>query len=507
MEGLSLFFTELVKLITFTNILLFIGSSLLGIAIGALPGLTATMGVALLTSITYGMSIDKAIIILLGLYVGAIYGGSVTAVLIGIPGTGSAAATVLDGHPLAKKGEGGIALSLATVASVIGTVFGIILLAIATPFLQSIALQFTSGEYFLLALFGVMICGSLSCSGEVLKGWIGGILGLIISLIGIDNLSGFSRYTFGNTNLLTGVNFLPAMIGLFGVHNILLALQKTKQDKPVAECNFKQKGISIFKMLRKYIVCILRSGAIGTFVGAIPGVGEDIAAWVSYDVAKKSSKESDKFGTGVYEGVVAPETANNAAIGGAMIPLLTLAVPGSAGTAILMGAFQLHGVRPGPMLATENPTFLYFICATLLLATVFMRINGLFACRFAPFILRVPVNILMPAVFVLSCIGSYAIMISKFDIYVMLIFGLLGYACVKFNIPVAPIVLGIILGRMGEDNLRRTMKANQGSVKILFQRPICIVLLILILITILLQAGFFRKIRMLIRKKRGCANT
>jgi putative tricarboxylic transport membrane protein len=403
------------------------------------------MGIALLTGITYGMEFSRALIVLMGIYVGGIYGGSISAVLIGIPGTGSAAATVLDGHPLAKQGHATRALGAATIASFIGTVFGMICLAGFTPLLEKLALKFTSPEFALLAIFGVTICGSLTAGGgPALKGWIGGLAGLIFSTVGYETMYAYPRFSYGNVNLMGGIAFVPAMIGLFGIPSVLNELSVTDVQKIVKIST--EKGITILEIISKNLGLILRSGLIGVGVGAIPGVGEDVAAWLAYDVAKKSSKEPEKFGKGSYEGVLAPETANNAAIGGAIIPLLSLAIPGSAPTAVLLGALMLHGVRPGPMLSIENPTFLAHMSAVLLLAAIFMRVCAIPACRFAPKILKTPTHILMPIVGVLSCIGAYALTINVFDLYVMFFFGLIGYACEKMQYPTAPIVLGIILG-------------------------------------------------------------
>ena len=492
MDSLLILCQNIVSLITIENIFLFLSCSIAGIVFGCLPGLTASIGIALLTGLTYGLETKTALIMLLSIYVGAIYGGSISAVLVGIPGTGSASATVLDGHPLALRGEGGKALSLATVASFFGTLFGILCLAVLTPLLLKVALSFTSVEYTLLAIFGITICGALTSAGKPIKGWISGFLGLFISAIGFDAIYSYPRFTFGNTDLLGGVNFVPAMIGLFGVPAVLIALMGSRLQSGV-KTSAKQNKNGILNVLRKHWKLIMRSGAIGAFIGSIPGVGEDVAAWLSYDVAKKSSKKPEEFGNGSYEGLIAAETANNACIGGAMIPLLSLSVPGSGPCAVLLGALTLHGIRTGPMLVKTNPNFILEISAILIVAAFFMRFGGLLVANFAPKILAVPTFVLMPIIASLCVIGSYAIYVARIDIYVMFFIGLLGFALDRLKYPAAPAVLGIILGGILDSNMRRALIASQGSLIEFVTRPIALLVLFLIIISILMQLPFLHK--------------
>ncbi len=490
-------FQEFVALLTPVNLLVVSFSTVLGMLIGCLPGLTATMGIALLTGITYGMSQDVAILMLMGIYVGAMFGGSIASILIGIPGTGSAAATVMDGHPLAKKGQGGTALTLALLGSFIGTLFGMLLLSVCTPFLQKISLKFTSAEIALLAFFGVTICGSLTGpGGSPMKGLIGGVFGLLVSCIGMETMYGYARYTFGNSQLLGGIAFVPAMIGLFGIPSVLGELSSLKDNKLNSAIHYskdKQDKIGIVKLIRKHLFGILRAGAIGTGIGCIPGVGEDVAAWMAYDTAKKSSKHPEEFGRGAYDGVLAAETANNSCVGGALIPLLCLAIPGSAPTAVLLGALRLHGIRPGPMLTFEFPNFIAYMSAVLLLCSLMMRIFGYLACKVAPKVLKIPAYILMPIVAVLSIIGSYALNIRTFDLVVMFVFGILGYFLNRQDYPAAPIILGLILGPMLDENFRRTLQTSGGSMTPFFTRPIALIIFILILWSILGQLPGFKK--------------
>ena len=424
MHSLIAMFQSLVGLATPLNLLLLLVSTCGGILIGALPGLSATMGIALLAGLTYTMNQDMALIVLLGIYVGGIYGGSISATLIGIPGTGSAAATTLDGYPLAKRGLGREALSTVTVASFIGTLIGMVFLAFLTPALQDLSLMFASHEYALLAIFGVTICGTLTTEGSPLKGWIAGFFGLALSCVGYEQLFSVPRFTFNNVALYSGIAFVPAMIGLFGLPNIFDNLSKNTSADSVDVSSEKKMDIGVIGMVRNNLSNIIRSGILGTSIGAIPGVGEDVAAWLSYDTAKRSSKHPEEFGKGSFEGIIASETANNAAIGGALIPMLSLAIPGSPPSAVLLGALQLHGIRPGPMLTFDQPDFIPYMAALMLLASFMMRFSGWGICQIAPKILRVPFFILMPVVGVLSIIGAYALNVNMFDLTIMFIFGI-----------------------------------------------------------------------------------
>jgi putative tricarboxylic transport membrane protein len=499
MQSLLTLGQNILALLTLQNILLFIACSLAGIIFGCLPGLTASIGIALLTGFTYGADTDTAMVMLMSIYVGAIYGGSISAVLIGIPGTGSAAATVLDGHVLARRGEAGKALSLATVASFIGTLFGMLCLALLTPLLLKLSLNFTSVEFTLLAIFGITICGSLTSAGEPVKGWISGFIGLFISAVGFDSIFSYPRFTYGSVPLLGGINFVPAMIGLFGLPAVFISLSGGKaSDVP---SGVEKRSGSVGTLLKKHVGLILKSGLIGSFVGTIPGVGEDVAAWLSYDTAKRSSKHPEEFGKGSYEGVIAAETANNACIGGAMIPLLSLGVPGSGPCAVLLGALTLHGIRTGPMLETANPGFILKISAIIILAALFMRFGGLLISRIAPKLLSVPSFILMPIVGVLCVVGSYAIYVTKFDIYSMFFMGLLGYVFDRLKVPSAPAVLGVILGSLLDSNLRRSLMAANGSLVNFFTRPIALILLVLIFFSVFSQTGVYRRFLGKFRRK------
>jgi len=469
-------------------------STILGIIIGALPGLSATMGIALLTGLTYKFPVVYTFAILMGVYVGAIYGGSISAILLNIPGTASAAATALEGHPLAKQGKAESAIKVTRAASIIGTFIGVLALTLITPPLTKVALMFTSAEYFMLALFGVLICGSIVSSDLPLKGWIGGLIGLLVAMIGMDKLQGASRFDFGNTNLMSGVSLVPAMIGFYAIPEVIKAFAKSDDDVEVGKAENKVKEkVRVWPLLVKNIRVIIQSALIGIGVGALPGVGEDVAAWVAYDTAKKTSKHPEKYGTGCYEGAIAPEVGNNAAIGGALIPMLTLAVPGSPPAAVLLGALMIHNIRPGPMLMRDNPTFIYYIAGLLFIAVFILWIAGLILAKPMSMILKVNKVYLMPIVAALSIIGAYAINNRAFDIIIALVFGVLGYFLDKMKYSAAPIVLGIILGNMIDENFRRALMVSSGSYSIFVTRPISLIFLAIIIFTIVRQIIKSRK--------------
>jgi putative tricarboxylic transport membrane protein len=487
------FFGEVAALITPLTLLVLFAATTLGILVGALPGLTATMGIALLTGITYGLDTRMALVVLMGIYVGAIYGGTFPAIMLNIPGTASAAATTLDGHPLALRGEGAQAKGFATVGSFVGAIFGLLILMTLAPFISQFGLRFTSVEYTLLALFGILICGSLTSQDLPLKGWIAGMLGILLSTVGVDPLHGYGRFTFGTAALLTGIAFVPAMIGVFGIPQIIQAMKPAAEDRQV----ITESGriLPRWSAFRKMLPLCLRSGAIGTAVGAIPGVGEDIASWSAYDLARRTSRHPEKFGQGSYEGLVAAETGNNSAIGGALIPLLTLAVPGSPPTAVLLGALWLHGVRPGPLLATEAPEFIHQIGAILLLAGVAMAICGLLLTRVVARILTVPREIFMPIIAVLCVMGAYALNFNRLDVWVMLGIGLIFYLLTEMRYPAAPLVLGLILGPILDENFRRALAVHDGSLLPFVTRPIAVVFLAAIGLTILSQTPLWKRLR------------
>ncbi|NLJ45608.1 MAG: tripartite tricarboxylate transporter permease, partial [Treponema sp.] len=441
-EGLKLFGQAIVTTFTFRALFDALWATQLGIIIGMLPGLTATMGVALLTTLTFNMAPNNAILILICMYIGAIYGGSRSAILLNIPGTPANAATTVDGYPLALQGKAGKAIGIATTGSFLGSVIGMIAMAIFTPLIGSFALRFQSFEFVWFSIFGIIICGNLTAPKDPLKGWIAGFLGLFVAMIGMEGIHAYVRFSFGSTNLSGGISLIPAMVGAFGFAEIISVMRarhyevvKTKIDRVIPRLS------EVFK----YWKTIIRSGLIGTFIGAIPGAGEDIAAWVSYDTAKRSAKpeERELFGKGSVEGLLASETGNNACVPGAIIPVLTLAIPGSAPAAVLLGAMLIHGVRPGPLIMIEFPTFIYEVVAMVLLATIMMFVLGLSMVRPLVKVLQVPRQKLMPVIFILCVVGSFALQARLFDVGIMIVFGALGFILREMDYPMAPLVLGI----------------------------------------------------------------
>lgn len=468
--------------------LVFVGA-LLGLVVGALPGLTVTMATALLVSVTMPWPMVDALAVIMGVYVVGVYAGAISAVLINIPGAPSSVATTFDGFPLAKQGRAKTALYTAAIHSFIGSIIGlVILLTVAKP-VTKVALAFTPFDYFLFALFGLTTVGSLA-SKSFLKGLISATIGVILSLVGMDPIFGVGRFTFGSTNLLSGINIVPALIGLFGFSEVLIQISQRGLGT-ISERIVKEK-VSLIEILRHWRLSI-QSSLIGTFIGALPGVGGPIAALMAYDAAKRTVKNPSKpFGEGAIEGIVASEAANNACIGGALIPMLTMAIPGDAVTAVMLAAFYVHGLRPGPTLFLQTPELFY--------AVVIGGFMGAFAVlvlavSLAPLLARVvtvPKSVLLPAVSVLCVIGAYAVNNSLFETLLMLFFGVLGFVMRIRDYSTAPLVLGLVLGNMMDFNLRKAIALAQTSDNFwmaLFYRPITLVLLGLLLLWIFFNLG------------------
>ncbi len=452
----------------------------LGIIIGMLPGLTATMGVALLTTLTFRWQAGNAIITLISIYVGAIYGGSRSAILLNIPGTPASAATCLDGYPLAKGGKGAEAIGLATTSSFLGSVVGLFALSFFTPLLGDFALEFKSFEVFWLAVFGVAICGNLTASKDNMKGWISGVLGIILSFVGMDAIQGHPRFTYGFSQLYSGFDIIPVLVGIYGFVEILDNLSRLDRKETIQQLG---RVIPSLSALIANWINIVRSGIIGVVVGIIPGVGENIASYVAYDFVKRSSRQPEKFGHGAVEGLIASETANNACVGGALVPVLALAIPGSPPAAVLLAALYLHDIRPGPLLMIENPNYIYDFSAMFFWATCAMLVLGLTIIKPLLKILSLKNAFLMPIVFIFCTIGTFSINGRFFDLIVMICFGLIGFPLRKLGYPEAPFVLGIILGPMIDENLRRGLLLTDGSVWPFFSTPISMILIAAIFLT------------------------
>jgi putative tricarboxylic transport membrane protein len=443
-----------------------------GIIVGAIPGLTGSVGIILLLPFIYQLDASTAIVMLCGMFCGAIYGGSISAILISIPGTPSAAATVLDGYPLAQKGEAGKAIGIATIASTTGGIISTFCLMFIAPQLARFALKFGPEEYFALMIFGLTIIASVS--GESLvKGLISGFFGLLIATIGLDPVTGYARFSFNIPNLMTGFPLLPVLIGLFAISQIFIQLEAV--GKKII--HFKQKIKNVlpsFKELRRLFTVIIASSFLGTFIGIIPGTGGTIASFLAYSEAKRWSKDPDSFGRGNIIGVAAPEAANNGTTGGAMVPLLSLGIPGDVITAVMLGALLLIGIRPGPLLFKEHPEIINSIFAGMLLANVLILLLGILSVRLFPQVLRTPAAILFPVIFTLCFLGAFSLNNSVYDMFIALVFGIIGYIMRKNNFPVAPVVLGVVLGPIAEDELGRALIISHGDWTVLFQSPLAI---------------------------------
>jgi len=488
-EGLLLLGRSLAEFLSFWPLVYTFGATLLGIIIGCMPGLSATLAIALLTTLTIKMPPNEAILILICAYVGTIYGGSRTAILLNIPGTAANAAACLDGYQLARQGQAGRAMGIATCGSVAGSLFGILCLALLTPALGEVALSFGAYEFFWLALFGVLMSGSIAGSDAV-KGWLMGFAGLFATLIGQDGIHAHNRFTFGVNDLAGGVSLIPALIGAFGFSEILTVLAAPARKALVESVD------SVVPRLRdvlKYWKTILRSGVIGVYVGILPGVGEDMAAWSSYAAAKRASKEKEKYGKGSIEGLMAAETGDNASIPGGIIPALALAIPGSAPAAVLLAAMMIHGVQPGPMLMVNQPQFVYDVVAMCLLATLGMLFFGLFLVRPLLLIIRIPRTIIMPVIFVLCTVGSFAIASRLFDVYIMLFIGVAAFILRRYNYPIPPFVLGLVLGDILDKSLRRGLTLSDGSLAPFFTRPVCALLFAVTAFTMLMYVPSFNR--------------
>lgn len=459
--------------------------ALVGLIFGSIPGLTFTVALALALPITFSMDAVPAIGLLLGTYIGGMTGGSVSAILLGIPGTPSAAATVLDGYPMTKQGDASLALGTAVIVSVFGGLFSLIVMIVSVDIVSRLAIGFGPAEKFALVLFGLStICGL--CGGSLLKGLISGILGLMIMTIGLDAIDGVSRLTFGSVNMLQGVNLLVALIGLFAVPFIIEAFSGQGDAGPKRIANVRAKMPSIGLLLKNSWLMI-RCSILGTGIGAIPGTGGAIAAFLAYDHAKRFSKNPERFGKGSIEGVIAPETANNAVTGGTLIPLLSLGIPGDPATAIVLAGLMIHGLTPGPALFMNHANEVYGIYIAVVVAYVWVLGLQLVGIRLFVHVLKIPREMLAVIVLILCAIGAYSIRNSVFDIYSMAVIGVLAYILVAVRIPITPIILGMVLGPTLENEFRTGMMLSRGSMDIFLTSPIAMVFFGLALLIILLQ--------------------
>lgn len=456
-------------------LLLILTGLLVGIVVGALPGLTATMAVAVLLPFTFALEPVPGMMLLLGVYGGALYAGSIPAILIRAPGTPSASATLLDGHPMSQQGQAGQALSISVVASAVGGMIGVILLALFAPRLASVALSFGPAEYCMLSIFALTIIASLS-EGMLVKGLISGFLGLGIATVGVDPIQAYPRFSFGNTQIGAGIEFIAVLIGVFGVAEALTQFERLRGGTE-SRTELGSFGLGLGK-LRSLAPTTLGSSVLGFLVGVLPGTGGDIGSFVAYNETRRFARGEKRFGRGDPRGVAAAESANNSSTAGALVPMLTLGIPGDSVSAILIGAITVHGLRPGPQLFTGSPELVYGIFIGFLITYGFLLLLGMAGIRLWAQMLRVPTRYLWPTVLVLSVIGSYALRSNSFDVLVMLLAGALGYFMIKGGYPLAPLVIGIIVGPIAETGFRRAMIISGGSYDWLLQ-PIPLILLVL----------------------------
>lgn len=457
---------------------------LFGIFAGATPGLTATMATALIVPISYYMQPVAGLAMIIGATFTAIFAGDIPATFLRIPGTPASSAAILDGFEMNRQGKGGLALTLDLLCSAIGGLIGVTILILVAPPLARVALRFSSAEYFWLGLFGLSMSAVVS-KGNTFRGIIAAAFGLLVSTVGMDVTTGHPRFTFGQLDLLSGVGFIPAMIGLFGLSEVLkLASDKSVLNAPSISETAKISLIGALPRIWHHKVTVVRSALIGTFTGSLPGAGADIAAWVSYGIAKKLSREPEKFGTGSEEGVVAPTSANNAALAGAWIPALVFGVPGDAVTAIVVGAMLMYGLRPGPLIFEQSRDIVNSIFVIAVMTQFLLLAAGYVGIRAFSRILRLPRNAVMVIVLMFSVVGSFALQNSFFDIYIMIAFGVIGFYMEKNDVPLPPLILGLILGPMVERNLRVGLIRTQGSFLPFFTRPISALLATALFLTL-----------------------
>ncbi|NEU30035.1 C4-dicarboxylate ABC transporter permease [bacterium LRH843] len=477
-EGLLHGFTTVLEPMNIIVLLLAVFIGFLG---GAMPGISGTMLIIILLPITYGMAAEPAFLLLTGIYAAAVFSGLISAILFRTPGTPEAIVTVFDGYPMTKKGQAGRALGVGIFSSTFGGIVGTIALIFLTPPLATIALKFSSAEFFALAVLGLTVVASLS-GGDLVRGVLGVLFGLFIATMGMDSITGTARFSFDSPHLMSGLGLIPILIGLFAISEVL---RKSGEDHSIKQ-KYEKVKTKIFevKIIKRISGTLARSTLLGIFIGILPGVGATTASMLSYSEAVRWSKTPEKFGTGIPEGVAAPESANNAAAMGAMVPLLALGIPGSATTAVILGAFILHGLQPGPMLLTTNADLVYTIFVGLLIVNASILVFSKPFIRIFSHFTKVPYSVLAPFILLLCIIGTFAVRNSIFDVWIMFAFGIIGFFLEKLKFPLATIILGIVLGPIAEVEFRRALTMSGGDYTVFFTRPISAVLLIVALIAL-----------------------
>lgn len=490
MEILSLLGHGFEIALTPTNLLFVVIGVLLGQVIGLLPGIGPAAGMALLLPITFGIEPVSAIIMLAGIMYGGMYGGTLTSVLINVPGEAASVMTAVDGHQLARQGKAGKALSIAAIGSFLAGVSAVVAVVFLTPILSSFALRFNAPEYFLITAFGIAATASMGSSSAV-KALLVAVAGLIISLIGTDPLLGTPRLTFGSVDLMEGLDFLPVAIGLFGIAEVLVSIEKREEMEPM-----RTRLRDLWLSAADWAECrmaVFRGGLIGFLTGLMPGAGPTIAALLAYVAEKRYSKHPERFGHGALDGVAASESANNSAVHAALIPMLALGIPGSASTAVLLAGLILQGIRPGPMLMVEQPDLVWGLIASMFIGNIVLLILNLPLAPLFASLLRIRYDYLAPGILVLSLIGAFGTTLSPFTVGVAIAFGMIGYAMIKLDLPRPPLVLALVLAPLMETSLRQSLMLSQGSLSIFIERPMSAVLAAAVLIMLVLPV--FRAFR------------
>ena len=452
-------------------LLVIAGSAAFGLFVGSIPGLTATMATALLVPVTFFMDPVPAISAIVTATAMAIFAGDIPGALLRIPGTPASAAYTDEAYAMTRKGKAEVALGAGLVFSVIGGLFGTVVLVTAAPALAEVALKFSSFEYFWLVCLGLS-CAVFISPGSVTKGLVALLLGLFLGTVGLDNPAGQPRFTFGSVELMAGISFIPAMIGLFAVSEVLRSVAATAPRPPPEGGAITGIFAGQWRLLRKYPLQVIRGSALGTLIGALPGAGADIAAWIAYAVSKKFSREPEKFGTGHVEGIIESGAANNGAVSGAWIPALVFGIPGDSITAIVIGVLYVKGMNPGPTIFIHDPQLIYAVFIVFFLANLIMLPLGWMLIKTAKQVLRVPSNVLMPMILMFCIVGSFAINNSAFGIGIMLVLGVIGFLMEENGYPIAPAILGLVLGPMLEQNFITSMIKADGNLLAFFERPI-----------------------------------
>ena len=474
MDAFALGLDHILTLSALTAIL---AGTILGVAVGVLPGLGSVIGITMVLPFTYSMGQIPALAMMLGIYCGSVYGGSISAIVINTPGTPQAAATALDGFPMARRGDADLAIGWATAASLIGGLFSVIVLIIAAPQLAAFSLNFTAIEYFALGIFALICIANVS-RGAMAKGLLSGAIGLFLATVGQDHVTGDMRFTFGSFEMTAGISLIPAIVGLFALSEVFTRAAESTRTKAVIAHNVGFRLPSLSEWAPR-LWLLFKSCTIGSFVGTLPGTGAATAAFIAYSEAKRSGPNRDRLGTGEPDGIVAAESANNAVTGSAMVPTLALGIPGDPVTAVMLGTFIVHGLTPGPRLFTDNLDLVYAVFLILVAVNILMFFVGAFGAQLFTRALRVPEPLLMTMVVVIAIVGAYGVRGNPLDLVTAFIAGLAGFVLRKAGFPLAPLVIGMVLSQMIENSLRQGLLLTRGSFLAFFERPIALTLFIL----------------------------